>query len=127
MIKELMPYYISRLLFAILFGLLTYFSMNNIWFSLLICLLMFSGFIWYAHNGRYIIDTSKPLTPLRRDDRGKSIRDRSLVMAVLLSSFSYLIFTLINFIYPIYFNFGYFSILIGIIAYFVVSNLIYRQ
>ncbi len=50
-----------------------------------------SGFLWYAHSGRYLIDPSKPLFPLRRDDRGNAIRDRALAVSVSVGGLSYLV------------------------------------
>ena len=123
--KELIPYYISRLIVAVLFGTLFALSSPGIWYGITFGLIIYIGMIWYAHNGRYIIDTSTPLFPLRRDDRGKSIRDKALVYAVGIGAISYLLLMLVKMLWLPPFNLGSLAIIIAVIAYFGISNWMY--
>lgn len=125
--KELIPYYISRLIIAALFGTLFALSSPNIWYGVIIGLIIYAGMIWYAHNARYIIDTSTPFFPLRRDERGKSIRDKALVYAVTIGALSYLLLILIKTLWMPPVNLGSLAIIIAVIAYIGISNWMYTH
>ncbi len=51
--QELIPYYISRTVMAVLFGYYVALS-NPVWLGLLLGIATFAGFIWYAHGGWYL-------------------------------------------------------------------------
>ena len=89
--RELVPYYVSRAMLAILFGYLVA-TGGSVWVGLLLGVAMFAGFIWYAHSGWYLLELSTPLYPLRRDKRGEAIRDRALVVAVTAVLLFYVVF-----------------------------------
>lgn len=124
--KELMPYYLSRALLSGLVGWILGAS-GALWMGVLAGVLVFAGFIWYAHSGRYLIDPSRPLTPLRRDARGKTIRDRAVVIAVGVGGGLYGIATLLGRIVPVPGNLGTWAALVGIVVYFAVSNWYYLR
>lgn len=124
MIKELIPYYISRVVFAALLG----------WFAssekgLLIGILMggflYAGFLWYAHSGRYLIDITTPLFPLRRDYRGNVIRDRALVTSVGVAGLLFFLFAILETIFSLGFQIGRIALITGIATYFIVTNLLF--
>lgn len=124
--KELIPYYLSRAVFSALVGLLIGLKVGPWWMGLLTGVLIFAGFIWYAHSGRYLIDTSRPLTPLRRDERGKRIRDRSAVAAVAIAGVVYGGLGLLVPVFPVE-NTAAWAALAGVIVYFAVSNWYYAR
>jgi hypothetical protein len=123
--RELIPYYASRTVLSALIGLLLALGGMSWWASALTGLLTFTGFLWYARSGRYLIDPSNPLIPLRRDDRGKAIRDRAVVVAVVVGGISYGILTLLGMVWALPPNVGAWALLTGIAAYFITSNWLY--
>jgi hypothetical protein len=80
--QRLMPYYATRALISLLFGLWAAAAWNTGFGGLLFGALLFAGFLWYAHGGWYQLDLSTPLYPLRRDERGQAIRNQALVAAI---------------------------------------------
>jgi len=122
--KELTVYYLSRAVLSVLIGVLASLS-GGIWMGILAGAIIFAGFIWYAHSGRYLIDTSTPLTPLRRDARGKEIRNRALVAAVAVGGMLYGLLTLIGLFFKIPDNIGTWVLFISAILYFTISNWMY--
>jgi hypothetical protein len=91
------------------------------WAAAGIGVLMFAGFLWYAHNGHYLVDTSKPLMPLRRDERGAAIRDRALVLAVAVGGVLLAALALLNFALGIAIPVVW-AILVGVATYFAMSQ-----
>ncbi|MCD6577326.1 MAG: hypothetical protein J7K66_04845 [Anaerolineaceae bacterium] len=122
--RELIPYTISRAVISALLGILFSFS-NSVWMGILIGSLTFFGFIWYAHSGWFLIDTTTPLTPLRRDARGKEIRNRALVIAVAAGGLVYGISALLNQILPLSNNMDGWALIAGGIIYFSISSWFY--
>jgi hypothetical protein len=88
-------------------------------------LVIFAGFIWYAHSGWYLVDTSKPLTPLRRDDRGKMIRDRAVIVAVVVGGLVYALLGLTGWLIGSPISGGAFGFLAGVVIYFILSSYMY--
>ncbi len=80
--QRLMLYYATRALISLLFGVWAATAWQTWLGGLLFGLLLFAGFLWYAHGGWYQLDLSTPLFPLRRDERGQVIRNQALVTAV---------------------------------------------
>ena len=122
--KELTVYYLSRAVLSVLFGVLASLS-GRIWVGILIGTIVFVGFIWYAHSGRYLIDTSTPLTPLRRDARGKEIRNRALVAAVAVGGMMYGFLKLIGLFFKIPDNISTWVLFLSVILYITISNWMY--
>ena len=122
--KELTVYYLSRAVLSVLFGVLASLS-GMIWVGILIGTIVFVGFIWYAHSGRYLIDTSTPLTPLRRDARGKEIRNRALVAAVAVGGMMYGFLKLIGLFFKIPDNISTWVLFLSVILYITISNWMY--
>jgi hypothetical protein len=93
--RELSLYYVSRALLSVLFASIFIFSGDltpaaGAGFALL----LWAGFIYYAHSGHYVVEPSTPLTPLRRDARGQYVRDRSLLFAVVVGGVSFALLSL---------------------------------
>ena len=80
--QRLMPYYATRALISLLLGFWAAIALQTWLGGLFIGLLLFAGFLWYAHSGWYQLNPTTPLFPLRRDERGQGIRDQALVAAV---------------------------------------------
>lgn len=119
--RELIPYYVSRAFLSALLGLLIS-SGNEIWMGVLLGLAVYIGFIWYAHSGRYLIDTANPLFPLRRDDRGMAICDRAVVISVAIGGLAYFGLSIASQLLPIKAHFGSWAFALGVLAYFAISN-----
>jgi len=93
---KLMPYYLSRALLAALLGWLIATSSGLVWMGIVLGLLVFAGFVYYLHNGRYIVDDGHPFFPLRRDDRAESIRNKALVVSVVVAGLAYFAIFILN-------------------------------
>jgi len=65
------------------------------------------------------------LFPLRRDARGKAIRDRAVVWAVVVGGLSYALLSLGSLVFSLTWRAGWLAFLAGVIAYFIVSNWLY--
>jgi len=123
--KELMPYYLSRAVLSIAFAVAFIYLDGMIWLGITLGVLSFAGFIWYAHSGRYLVDPASPLAPLRRDARGKFIRDRSVVAAVTVGGVVFFLLFLARSLLGWSINLDSIALLVGVITYFVVSNFLY--
>lgn len=119
--RELIPYYVSRAFLSALVGLLIS-SGNRLWMGVLLGLVVYIGFIWYAHSGRYLVDTTNPLFPLRRDVRGEAIRDRAIVISVVIGGLAYLGLSIASQVFPMKANIGSWAFALGVVAYFAISN-----
>ncbi|HEY43152.1 MAG TPA: hypothetical protein G4O11_04140 [Anaerolineae bacterium] len=119
--RELIPYYVSRAFLSALLGLLIS-SGKEIWLGVLVGLVVYAGFLWYAHSGRYLIDTTTPLFPLRRDARGEAIRDRAIGLSVAVGGLAYLGLSLASNAFPIEAHVGSWALAAGFVTYFVISN-----
>jgi ABC-type antimicrobial peptide transport system permease subunit len=119
--RSLIPYYVSRGLLSALFG---YLISSTLGFAAgaVMAILMFLAFVWYVQSGRYLVDTSSPLFPLRRDPRGNAIRDRSVVVSVALAGLTYAALAVASHWLSLPFAVGWLAIVVGVIAYFAVSN-----
>ena len=122
--RELIPYYVSRAFLSALLGLLIS-SGNGTWMGVLLGLAVYVGFIWYAHSGRYLVDTTNPLFPLRRDARGMAIRDRAVVISVGIGGFAYLGLSIASHIFSMSAPIGSWAFALGVVAYFVITNLLF--
>jgi hypothetical protein len=121
MSRALIPYYVSRAFLSALFGYLISTSAGLVT-GVALGGLTFLGFLWYAHSGRYLIDYSTPLFPLRRDDRGNAIRDRAVVVSVTVGGLSYLALTILSHLLSINLSPGGLAVALAIVCYFLASN-----
>lgn len=119
--RQLMPYYVSRAVLSALFG--WFFSLNaGPWLGVLAGLLVYAGFLWYAHSGRYLVETNNPLFPLRRDARARAIRDKATVTAVGVAGLAFLGLSIAAWILGFGHQIGSLALVLGAVTYFVVSN-----
>ncbi len=119
--RQLMPYYVSRAVLSALFG--WFFSLNaGPWLGVLAGLLVYAGFLWYAHSGRYLVETNNPLFPLRRDARARAIRDKATVTAVGVAGLAFLGLSIAAWILGLGHQIGSLALVLGAVTYFVVSN-----
>jgi hypothetical protein len=118
--RELLPYYVSR---ALLSGLLGYAisTGGGLWWGIAMGCVVFLGFIWYAHSGWFLVDTDNALFPLRRDARGKAIRDRALLLAVGLGGLAYFLLSLLSMASPLQPQVGSLSLALGVVVYFSIT------
>jgi len=126
--RELIPYYISRaILSAGLGAFLVLAGRQPWWAGLAMGGLVFAGFLWYAHSGRYLIDLSTPLTPLRRDARAKDVRNRAAVLAVGVGGVSYALLILLGLLVPVPPHLGVWALLLAVLVYFVASSWLFAR
>lgn len=83
--QALMPYYLSRAVFSIAFGLLFLATGSPWWMALLIGGLLLALFLWAPHSGRYAVHPEFGITALRRDERTQVINDRAARNAFVVS------------------------------------------
>lgn len=122
--RELAPYYISRATMAVLFGYYVALS-GPVWLGIVLGIVTFAGFIWYAHGGWYLIEPATPLYPLRRDKRGEAIRDRAVLLAVTAALLFYAIFYKVAASLALGVPVGSWAFILGIATYFAVSYWLY--
>ncbi len=124
--RELIPYYASRAVLSAVLGLIVGLS-TSAWVGVLTGLVACAGFLWYAHSGRYLVDTRSPLFPLRRDDRGRSIRDRAVVIAVAVTGVTFALLSIAARVQPGFDQVGSVAVALGIVSYFVVSTWLFSR
>lgn len=124
--RELIPYYLSRAVLSAVFGYLVSSGAGPV-LGALLGGLVFCGFLWYAHSGRYLIDTRSPLFPLRRDARGNAIRDRAVVVAVGVAGVMYAALAILARLLAIPSSIAGLALVAGVVSYFAVSNWLFIQ
>ncbi len=115
--KEYLPYYISRILFSAIFSVLIF---GLTWTAGGFAILLISLFFLYLHSGWFEINLNTPLTPLRRDTRGKEAQRKALIAALVCG----ILFFVVSPYFSSYFisaGTRYLSLLIGIVIYFGVQ------
>jgi hypothetical protein len=125
--RVLIPYYVSRAVLSALLGAAFVLGGQPWWLGVLMAAVLFAGFLWYAHSGRYAIDPSTPLTPLRRDERGNAIRDRAVVWAVVVGGVLFAALSLAGTVFQVTIAAGSLAMLSGVITYFAVTNWLYTR
>ena len=75
--KELRPYYISRAIFSIAFGVLLYFTGSPLWQAILLGGTILGLFLWAPHSGRYSVHPEFGVTAMRRDEWTQAINDKA--------------------------------------------------
>lgn len=85
MTKKMMPYYLSRTILSIAWGILLFVTGSPIWKAMLIGGLILALFLWAPHSGRYSVHPEFGITALRRDERTQVINDRAARNAFIVS------------------------------------------
>jgi hypothetical protein len=114
--REFVPYYLSRAALSAIFGFVV---MGLNWKALLLAIAMFGLFLLYLHSGWFQVDPSHPLTPIRRDERGRQAQRKALIAAIIVSLLIYLILPKAFALFDLALVTGPFVLLFGILAYFV--------
>jgi hypothetical protein len=121
--RELTVYYISRAVLSALLAVLLVGQGGLAWWSgVILGMLLYGGFLYYAHSGHYLIDPGTPLIPLRRDERAGWIRDRALAAAVAIGGMSFAALSLVGSWLPVSVSLSSVALALGIVTYFGVSE-----
>jgi len=83
--KNMMPYYLSRTIISVVFGLLLFVTGSPLWIAMLICGLILAFFLWAPHSGRYSVHPEFGVTALRRDELTQTINDKAARNAFIVS------------------------------------------
>jgi hypothetical protein len=75
--KDMKNYYISRGVFAILFGILSYLISGSVLSAVLFAGVIMALFIYLPHSGRYKVKPENGITALRRDEWTERITQQS--------------------------------------------------
>jgi hypothetical protein len=79
--KGLAWYYVSRLALVALWLLITTVARLPLWLSVPTAAAMVAYFVWLPRSGRYVVREDRPLTPMRRDERGQAVSGRAATWA----------------------------------------------
>lgn len=75
--KELRPYYISRTIFSIAFGVLLYVTGSPLLHAVVLGGLILALFMWAPHSGRYSVHPEYGITAMRRDEWTQAVNDKA--------------------------------------------------
>lgn len=126
--RELTVYYISRAVLSALLAVLLVGQGSFVWWvGVVFGVLLYAGFLYYAHSGHYLIDPGMPLIPLRRDDRAMQVRDRALVAAVAVGGVSFAVLSIVGLWLPISVSLNAVAVALAIGAYFGVSEWLFAH
>jgi hypothetical protein len=92
------------------------------WVGVLAGAAVLTGFLWYAHSGQYLVEPERPIFPLRRDERGRRVRDRAVVASVAIAGIAFLVLWILARILSIRDQITSLALVIGVVAYFAVSH-----
>ena len=96
--RQFLPYYLSRAALSLLFSFLV---LGFTWKAAALAACFFAFFLVYLHSGWFQVDASRPLSPLRRDERGREIQRKALIAAVVSGVAIFVILTAIPFGTPL--------------------------
>jgi hypothetical protein len=114
--KEFIPFYISRAVLSVVFSLVVF---GVSWKAMLSAIVFFTLFLLYLHSGWFSIDPSRPLTPIRRDERAKEIQRKALIAAVTVGLLLYVILPQANTYRGLSLIAGPLALSFGVITYFI--------
>jgi hypothetical protein len=83
--KNMMPYYISRIVISAVLGLLLFLTGSPILNATLTGGLILVFFLWAPHSGRYSVHPEFGVTALRRDELTQTINDTAARNAFIVS------------------------------------------
>jgi heme O synthase-like polyprenyltransferase len=83
--KNMIPYYLSRTIISVAFGLLLFVTGLPLWNAMLIGGIILALFLWAPHSGRYSVHPEFGITALRRDERTQTINDKAARNAFIVS------------------------------------------
>lgn len=85
MVKNMIPYYLSRLGLVVIIGIFLLATGSSIWISILISVILLAFFIWAPHSSRYSVHPEFGITALRRDEFTEVINDKAARNAFVVS------------------------------------------
>ena len=75
--KNMMPYYLSRTIISIAFGVLLFVTGSPLRNAMLMGGVILAFFLWAPHSGRYSVHPEFGITALRRDERTQVLNDKA--------------------------------------------------
>jgi len=91
--RQFLPYYVSRALLSSVFSILVF---GFTWKALILAAFIFGLFLLYLHSGWFSVDTTNPLFPIRRDERGREAQRKALIAALIAGIGVFLILSAIS-------------------------------
>ncbi len=79
--KGLMWYYLTRAGLALLAAGVAWRASGSPWLATAAGVVMMAVFVWYARSGHFVVDSTRPLAPLQRDEREQAITQRAATYA----------------------------------------------
>lgn len=122
--REFIPYYLSRAALSAIFAILV---MGFTWKTIVVAIVLFGLFLLYLHSGWFQIDPSRPLTPLRRDERGRQIQRNALIAAIIVGVLIYLIGTQAANLFGWSLVAGPLALAFAIMAYFITQLILFAR
>ena len=122
--REFVPYYLSRAALSAIFAILV---MGFTWKAVLVAILLFGLFLLYLHSGWFQIDPSHPLTPLRRDERGRQIQRNALIAAITVGLLIYLIVSQASRLFGWSLVAGPLALSLAMITYFIAQFILFAR
>ena len=116
MIKQYLPYYISRALLSAVFALLV---VGFNWKAIPIMIVLFGFFLLYLHSGWFRVDPEKSFFPLRRDTRAQLIQRKALIIAVIAGLVTYFGLLLLSSYFGLTLLAGNIALAAAVLAYFI--------
>ena len=122
--REFIPYYLSR---AAMSAILAILVMGFTWKAALAAVFLFGLFLLYLHSGWFQIDPSHPLTPLRRDERGRHIQRNALIAAISVGLLIYLIASQASHLFGWSLIAGPLALSLSMITYFIAQFILFAR
>ena len=122
--REYIPYYLSRAALSVIFAILV---MGFTWKAVLVAIVLFGLFLLYLHSGWFPIDPSHPLTPLRRDERGRHIQRNALIAAISVGLLIYLIASQASHLFGWSLIAGPLALSLSMITYFIAQFILFAR
>ena len=116
--RVFLPYYVSRLVLSLILAALVF---GITWKALLLAALFFALFLLYLHSGWFQVDTSRPLFPLGRDERGREVQRRALIAALVGGVLVFVILSALPLALPAAVEIGPIAMMLGAVVYFGVE------
>lgn len=121
MASKFLPYYLSRALLSLVFAGLVF---GLTWQGLLFALALFGLFLLYLHSGWFQVDAGSPLAPLRRDERGRDIQRKALIVALPVVAAVYLV---LSWNPGSSASTGSVAVTLGVLAYFITQFILFAR
>lgn len=122
--REFIPYYLSRAALSAIFAILV---MGFTWKAAVATVVLFGLFLLYLHSGWFQVDPEHPLTPLRRDERGRQIQRNALIAAVTVGILIYIILTQVPSLSGSSIIAGPLVLASGILTYFITQFILFAR